>query len=103
MTIIFNQQSTNKAVLVKAIANGYIVAQGQAPYWLGQSRQGLEALLGTPPGGFNQEVRDGIYVDPAKIPGGIIWLPWSGECWVLNGTGVNDNQNNVVSVQPMSC
>jgi hypothetical protein len=103
MIQIFNAQSQNKAILVKSNHSGYIVAQGFAPFWIGTSRQALENLLTTPPGGFNQEVRDGIYIDPAKIPGGIWWQAWAGDILILNGTAVGDNINNVVTVQPLGC
>jgi len=42
-------------------------------------------------------------VDPAKVPGGILWLPWNGDIWILNGTGTNDNPNNVVTVEVLGC
>jgi len=103
MTVIFNQQSSGLAVLVQGDASGWLVAQGLAPFYIGQSRQALENKLATPPGGFNQEIRDGIYVDPAKVPGGILWLPWNGDIWILNGTGTNDNPNNVVTVEVLGC
>lgn len=88
---------------------GYITAWGFAPFWVGQSRQALENRQTTPAGGFNVEVRDGIYVNvnpavgtasPSEQP---VFLPWTGDIWVLNGGGALDQPVNVafvLAIQP---
>ena len=108
MIQIFDSTMRGKAQLLGS-AKGYIVAWGFAPFWLGQSRQALESLQSTPAGGFNVEVRDGIYINanPAGSVGSAspvpVWLPWSGEIWVLNGTGALDQQSNVAFVESIPC
>lgn len=90
-------------------AKGYIVCWGFAPFWVGQSRQALENLQTTPAGGFNLEVRDGIYISgnataalasASPVP---VWIPWDGEVWVLNGGAPGDQAVNVAIVLPVKC
>lgn len=108
MVQIFDATMKGKAQFLGS-AKGYIACWGFAPFWVGQSRQGLESLQTSPPGGFNLEVRDGIYISgnatssgatPSPVP---VWIPWSGEVWVLNGGAPGDSATNVAIVTPVPC
>lgn len=88
---------------------GYIICWGFAPFWIGSSQQGLENRQTTPSGGFNLEVRDGIYISgnataagssPSPVP---VWLPWNGPIYVLNGGAPGDQASNVAIVEAVPC
>jgi hypothetical protein len=92
-------------LLGQAKPGSYIVAWGFAPFWIGQSRTALESRQTTPAGGFNLEVRDGIYVSGNAVQAAAsaspvpVWFPWAGEIWVLNGGAPGDQAVNVAIVE----
>ena len=107
----FDQTISGKGAKAQYLGSvkGYIICWGFAPFWVGQSRQGLENLQTTPSGGFNLEVRDGVYISgnataatasPSPVP---VWLPWSGEIYVLNGGAPGDQAVNVAIVEAVPC
>jgi hypothetical protein len=111
MIQVFDQTISGKGGKAQYLGSvkGYIIAWGFAPFWVGQSRTALESLQTTPSGGFNLEVRDGVYISgnataalasASPVP---VWLPWSGEIWVLNGGAPGDQAVNVAIVEAVPC
>lgn len=101
MTINFDASNSNKALLVASGIDGWVIAWGMAPFWLGDNQQGLEGNAQVPPGGFNFENRDGVYLLGYGSNGAILQpvvLPWRGSLYVMNGTGPMDQQANSVKI-----
>jgi hypothetical protein len=82
--------------------DGWIILWAFAPIWIGESSQALQKQ-GTPPGGFNFEVRDGIYwqnqIGPSQASNNPLVIPWVGELWLCNGKAPTDSINNVVIIK----
>lgn len=96
----FGPQNNGIAILVKSAHNGPVALFAFAPFWISTVQQ-VQSLAGGPPGGYNFEMREGIYVIPP--PNGIIQpIDWNGDIYILNGTGALDSPFNVVVVLPMS-
>lgn len=107
MIQIFDATMRGKAQYLGTV-KGYIAVWGFAPFWVGQSRQALENLQTPPAGGFNIEVRDGLYIsgDAVSTPTSSptpVWLPWNGDVYVLNGSGALDQATNVAEVTAIPC
>ncbi len=94
----FGPANNGKAQLVCSNFNGQLAIWALAPFWLSGVKQ-VEQTAGGPPGGFNNEIRDGIYIVP-PLNGVIQPIPWNGDVYILNGLGPGDNTFNVVVVQP---
>jgi hypothetical protein len=111
MVQIFDASMSGKTAKAQYLGSvkGYIICWGFAPFWVGQSRQALENLQTTPSGGFNLEVRDGIYISGSAVQAQAsaspvpVWLPWSGEIYVLNGGAPGDQSANVAIVEAVPC
>lgn len=99
----FADQSVGKAQRVIAGFKGWLIIWSLAPVWVGTSEAGLNGTTNPPAGGFNGEVRDGIYLPgyltswPTGIPTPFVF-PWNGDVYLLNGAGTFDSPNNVAFV-----
>jgi|SRR5579883_747610 len=107
MIVQFSGQNNGNAVLVASAFRGWIVAWGFAPFWLGKNATALAQVQGVVPGGFNLELRDGVYCNsnptgpgpgPSPQP---LTIPWSGDIYVLDGAAPGDSKNNVAIIQLM--
>jgi hypothetical protein len=100
MLTAYGPTNNGKATLVKSAHNGPIALFAFAPFWISTVRN-VESLSGGPPGGFNFEMREGIYIVPPAT-GLIQPIDWNGDIYVLNGTGPLDSVYNVIVCLPMS-
>lgn len=93
---------SGKAQLVATGVKGFITVWGLAPFWISDTPN-VQNTQPSPDGGFNIELRDGIYIagyDPAK-PNPLV-LPWNGSIYVLNGGAAGDSKTNAVFVMVVS-
>lgn len=100
MILVFNQGQSGAAQHVGTLNSpGWITVQvfGGGGLWIGHNKSDLESVIPS----LSPETRNGHYI--GYTGPSVVQLPWMGDLWALNGTGLLDQPAQWAAIEMVGC